>query len=120
MDIAEVRSKIDDLDQRMLDLFLERMNLMGDVAKYKEEHHLPIEDRTREREVLARVMDGAGDMEEYAFYFFSKLMSLARARQNELLSSPTRVRALTERAVAHVDDLFPKTHPLHEDVQGRL
>ena len=75
MDIAEVRSKIDDLDQRMLDLFLERMSLMGEVAKYKEEHHLPIEDRTREREVLARVMDRAGDMEEYSFYFFSKLMS---------------------------------------------
>ena len=32
MDIAEVRSKIDDLDQRMLDLFLERMSLMGEVA----------------------------------------------------------------------------------------
>ena len=109
MDIAEVRTKIDDLDQRMLDLFLERMSLMGEVAKYKEEHHLPIEDRTREREVLARVMDRAGDMEEYSFYFFSKLMSLAKARQNELLSSPTKVRALVERAVARVEDLFPKT-----------
>ena len=109
MDIAEIRAQIDIIDSDMLKLFLQRMDLMRDVADYKNVHNLPIVDKAREREVLAQVMDKAGDMEEYAFYFFSKLISLACARQNEFISAPTKVRALVERVTAQLQEVFPKT-----------
>ena len=109
MDIAEIRSKIDGIDDKMLTLFLERMELMKDVAEYKNERHLPVKDRTREREVKARRLDRAGGMEAYAFYFFSHIMSLAGARQNELVSEPTKVRSLVEQSLARLEDVFPKT-----------
>ena len=109
MDISEIRAKIDHIDDDMLRLFLERMSLMRDVAEYKNEHGLPVLDRAREREVLASVMDRSGDLEEYAWYFFSKLMSLSSARQNEFLSAPTRVREQVERSLARPGETFPKT-----------
>ncbi|MBR1673253.1 MAG: bifunctional chorismate mutase/prephenate dehydratase [Fretibacterium sp.] len=109
MDIAEIRTKIDTIDSEMLSLFLQRMELMRDVAGYKNAHSLPIIDKAREREVLAKVMDRAGDMEEYAFYFFSKLISLACARQNEFIAKPTKVRALVEQITTQLQEVFPKT-----------
>ena len=109
MDIAEIRTKIDTIDSDLLKLFLQRMDLMRGIADYKNAHNLPIVDRAREREVLAKVMDKAGDMEEYAFYFFSKLISLACARQNEFFDRPTKVRALVEQMMAQPNEIFPKT-----------
>ncbi|MCR5346775.1 MAG: chorismate mutase [Fretibacterium sp.] len=109
MNIDEIRTKIDAIDSDMLNLFLQRMDLMSSVADYKNTHNLPVVDRAREREVLAKIMDRAGDMEEYAFYFFSKLISLACARQNEFIDKPTKVRALAERVTAKLQDVFPKT-----------
>lgn len=109
MDIAEIRTKIDAIDSDLLKLFLQRMALMRDVVDYKTTHNLPVVDKVREREVLAQMMDKAGDMEEYAFYFFSKLISLACARQNEFIAKPTKVRALVEQVMAQPNEVFPKT-----------
>lgn len=109
MDIAEIRTKIDAIDSDLLKLFLQRMALMRDVVDYKTAHNLPVVDKAREREVLAQMMDKAGDMEEYAFYFFSKLISLACARQNEFIAKPTKVRTLVEQVMAQPNEVFPKT-----------
>ncbi len=109
MDIAEIRTKIDAIDSDLLKLFLQRMALMRDVVDYKTAHNLPVVDKVREREVLAQMMDKAGDMEEYAFYFFSKLISLACARQNEFIAKPTKVRTLVEQVMAQPNEVFPKT-----------
>ena len=109
MDIAEIRTKIDAIDSDLLKLFLQRMALMRDVVDYKTTHNLPVVDKVREREVLAQMMDKAGDMEEYAFYFFSKLISLACARQNEFIAKPTKVRTLVEQVMAQPNEVFPKT-----------
>lgn len=34
MDLAEIRKKIDVIDDQMLELFLERMDLAEDIAQY--------------------------------------------------------------------------------------
>ena len=40
MELSEIRTKIDSVDDQLLNLFLERMDLAEEVAKYKSEHHL--------------------------------------------------------------------------------
>ena len=60
MELSEIRAKIDAVDDQLLDLFLERMELSETVAAYKNEHKLPILNRTREREILAKVTEKAG------------------------------------------------------------
>lgn len=53
-DIAEARKNIDQIDREMAELFAERMQAAAVVAAYKEEHGLPVEDKAREAEMIAR------------------------------------------------------------------
>ncbi|MBQ2720656.1 MAG: chorismate mutase, partial [Clostridia bacterium] len=42
MDLSEIRKKIDEIDSKLLPLFLERMNLSAEVAAYKKANNLPV------------------------------------------------------------------------------
>lgn len=53
-DIAEARKNIDRIDREMAELFAERMQAAAVVAAYKEDHGLPVEDKAREAEMIAR------------------------------------------------------------------
>ena len=109
MELSEIRAKIDAVDDQLLDLFLERMELSEAVAAYKNEHKLPILNRTREREILAKVTEKAGDKERYAYHLYSTLFELARSRQAELISVPTRVAERVEAALKDGGEIFPQT-----------
>jgi len=109
MELDEIRQQIDTVDDQLLDLFLQRMDLADQVAAYKNEHQLPILNRQREREVMARVTEHSGDRERYAYHLFSTLFELARSRQAELIDAPTRVRAQVDAALAAAQPLFPQT-----------
>ena len=109
MELSEIRAKIDAVDDRLLDLFLERMALSEAVAAYKNEKHLPILNKAREREILAKVTQRAGDKERYVFHLYSTLFELARSRQAELISAPTKVAERIRAALAANSEVFPQT-----------
>lgn len=109
MELSEIRQKIDAVDDRLLGLFLERMSLSEEVAAFKNENHLPILNKQREREILAKVTERAGDKERYAYHLFSTLFELARSRQAELISSPTRVEERIRVSLAAGGEVFPQT-----------
>ncbi len=109
MELSEIRTKIDTVDEQLLQLFLERMALSEEVAAYKNEHHLPILNKTREREILSRIQEQAGDKEHYAYHLFSTLLELSRSRQAELISAPTKVAAQIRASLAAGGPLFPQT-----------
>ena len=108
MELSEVRTRIDAVDDQLLELFLERMALSEEVAAYKNEHHLPILNKSREREILAKVTQRAGDKERYAYHLYSTLFELARSRQAELISAPTRVAKRIMAALAVGERYFPR------------
>ena len=93
MELSEIRKEIDAIDDQMLELFLQRMSLVEEVADYKNECNMPIINRGREREILSKVAKQAGNRERYAYHLFSTLFQLAKARQAELLSAPSKVGA---------------------------
>ena len=109
MELSEIRTKIDAVDDQLLKLFLERMDLSDEVAAYKNEHHLPILNRERERSILAKVTEAAGDRERYAYHLFATLFELARSRQAELISSATKVGTQVRASQAAGRELFPQT-----------
>ncbi len=109
MELSDIRNEIDIIDDKMLELFLKRMDLADDVAKYKSEQSLPVMNKGRERDILARVAEKAGDREKYAYHLFTTLFNLSRSRQNELISSGSRVRTQVEAALAARADVFPRT-----------
>ena len=109
MELSEIRTKIDAVDDQLLGLFLERMALSEEVAAYKNQHSLPILNKQREREILAKVTERAGDKERYAYHLYSTLFELARSRQAELISSPTRVESRIKDSLAAGGEVFPQT-----------
>ena len=109
MELSEIREKIDAVDDQLLDLFLQRMDLSEEVAAYKNEHHLPILNKERERAILAKVTEKSGEKERYAYHLFSTLFELARSRQAELIDAPTRVGAQIKAALADMNEVFPQT-----------
>ena len=109
MELSEIRAKIDAVDDQLLGLFLERMELSETVAAYKNEHKLPILNKTREREILAKVTERAGDKERYAYHLYSTLFELARSRQAELISAPTKVAERVRVSLESNSEVFPQT-----------
>ena len=109
MELSEIRTRIDAVDDQLLKLFLERMELAEAVAVYKNEHRLPILNRERERAILAKVTENAGDKERYAYHLFSTLFELARSRQAELIGAPTRVGAQIQASLDAGSQMFPQT-----------
>lgn len=109
MELSEIRQQIDTVDDQMLELFLRRMDLAEAVAAYKKEHNQPILNKAREREILAKVMEKAGDRESYAYHLFSTLMELSRSRQAELLCAPTKISDQVRAALASGSEIFPQT-----------
>ncbi len=108
MDIKELRNRIDGIDDKILALFLERMDLSLDVVKYKMEHGLPVVNKEREREILRDIKAKAGDREEYAYQLFIKLMELSKASQREVMTGDTKVAKAIEKALLPAERVFPK------------
>ena len=76
MELKDIRERINELNDEMLDLFLERMHLSAEVAEYKRANGLPILDKTREREIRARMAEkGGSENETYVYQFFNTLIT---------------------------------------------
>ena len=92
MDINEIRSRIDALDDKLLEAFIERMQLAEQAAEYKLENGLPLEDSQREQAILQKVQErvrgmlreDSGEYEPFAREFFSTLIRLSKERQLEV------------------------------------
>ena len=109
MELSEIRKEIDVIDDRMLELFLQRMSLVEEIADYKNERNMPIINRGREREILSKVAKQAGNLELDPYHLFTTLFQLAKARQAELLSAPSKVGATIQAALDAGAAVFPKT-----------
>lgn len=93
----------------MIDLFLQRMKLADEVADYKAKNHLPILDREREREKLARVANSVPmEFRNYAQVLEGLLMEAARAREYEDIGTMSNVGSQIYEAIKHEPKLFPQ------------
>ena len=110
MELDDYRKRIDEINDQMLDLFLERMNLSAAIAEAKKASGQPIIDRTREREILAEMMEKADESDALAVHqFFSTVMDLSKVRQSELISNgSTRIGAQTHELLEREEAVFPK------------
>lgn len=109
MELSDIRRRIDQVDDEILSLFLQRMDLSEAVAAYKKEHQVPIWNKTREREILSRMAEKAGSRERYVYPLYTTLFQLARTRQQELMEGPTLVGAQIRASLAREEAVFPQT-----------
>ncbi|MCR5042006.1 MAG: chorismate mutase [Clostridia bacterium] len=86
MDINEAREQISLIDTQMAGLFARRMELSREIAGYKREHGLPIEDREQEAQVIAAhaglIRDEA--LRPYYIRFLQETIDLSKRWQRGL------------------------------------
>jgi chorismate mutase-like protein len=58
-DIQSLRKCIDEIDVQILKMLSERVAICQKIGKYKKQHNLSIQDKSREQEVFSKVRDRA-------------------------------------------------------------
>lgn len=88
MDLKQLRDEIDNVDEKILSLFLERMELCRDVAEYKRTHELPVFQGGREQQVIDRVKALTGDpeLENGTAALFTSIMDISKSLQSRRLT----------------------------------
>ena len=108
MSLDELRSKIDAIDEKILGLFEERMNVVCEIAAFKQANNLPTLDRGREADKL-RSLSGkiSPQMEPLAHTLFDTLLELSRSHQSTIRESTSALYQEISRAIENTDRLFP-------------
>ena len=107
--LEELRGRLDQIDQQMVDLFKARMELSGQVAEYKREKGIPVLDAGRERALLGKVGERAGEeLADYAQSMYRTILSASRSYQHDKLGLNSAVYDSIRRALEETPHLFPQ------------
>ena len=110
MDLNELRSQIDEIDDQLVRLFCQRMEIAAQVAQYKKEHGLPILMPAREREKLQDVSQKAGpEMAGYTRTLYTMLFELSRSYQSKLFGGNRALYETITKAIDSTPRLFPQS-----------
>ena len=108
-ELEQLRGQIDQIDDKIIALFKERMQVSDKIAFYKKEHDMPTLAPGRERALLARVSEEAG--EEFADYtesLFRTIMAASRSYQNIRSGKKSAVYESVKEALENTPKLFPQ------------
>ena len=109
MDINELRSKIDEIDAQLVELFKARMNVAADIAEYKRLNNMRVLDPSRERALLEKVSELAGDeFDDYTRTLYSTLMELSRSYQHKKLGVTSEFSELINHSEQTTPKIFPE------------
>ena len=73
--LKECRNKIDEIDNKIVELFKERMKIIKDVALFKKANNLPIFDPQREMQMLNKRLEEFDDNDPIKKYYKTILES---------------------------------------------
>ena len=77
MELKDYRGQLDEIDSRMLELFARRMDIVGEIALWKRDNHMPVLDLRREKEKLKTLEEQSPEeLREYTSSLFSLIMEL--------------------------------------------
>ncbi|MDR2515384.1 MAG: chorismate mutase [Christensenellaceae bacterium] len=111
MDRKGIRKEIDEIDERLAELFKRRMELSRSMAKWKRESGEPVFDPGREREVIHRVSELAGEeLAGYARVWQGGLLDVSRSIQRqELAAEDMPIASEIRTAREGTPRLFPES-----------
>ena len=109
MDLKEIRGKIDEIDDSLVELFVKRMEMSAQVADYKKANNMPIYVPAREREILQEVAAKAGpEMSNYTRVLYSMLFELSRSYQRKRNTETTPLYQTITNSIESTPKLFPQ------------
>ena len=108
LDLNKLREEINETDEEIVALFKKRMNVAASVAEYKKEHGLPVLDAARERLLLERISQMAGDeLGGYARTLYHTMMDVSKAYQQTRLHPTSDMYDQISDALNTTPKLFP-------------
>ena len=110
-ELEQARSGINEIDQKMAELFEKRMNLVVQVANYKKKNGMPVFDSSRENQVIERCVQFIKniDLQPYYVQFIQDLMDISKKYQHKLLEGAKIAYSGIEGAFANIaaKKIFP-------------
>ena len=107
--LEEIRGQIDQIDRQMMELFKARMEAAAQVAEYKMEKGLPVLDAGRERALLSKIGDQAGEeLADYAQSMYRTILAASRSYQNGKMGRGSQVYDGIREAMDATPKLFPQ------------
>jgi chorismate mutase / prephenate dehydratase len=91
-DLNQLRNQIDEIDEKMVLLFEERMVAVMKIADYKNQNGIPILNETREKEVIKKntLRLKNKTFEHSLERFLVYMMSLSREEQSKILGNSSQ------------------------------
>jgi chorismate mutase/prephenate dehydratase len=109
MSLEQMREEINQIDQKLVDLFRRRMELSKSIGAYKQERQLPVQDPARERELLGRVAEQAGEeLSEYAQSVYQTILAVSRSYQNAESTRRSGTYQQIQAMLEKTPELFPQ------------
>ncbi len=108
-DLLSIREKINEIDNKIVELWKERMETCLSVAQYKKENNLPVLDARRESELLNRIGNMAGEeLDVYSRVLYDTIMTVSKSYQHKYLSNDNPLTEKIKNAVENTEKLFPQ------------
>lgn len=109
LDLNVLREDINETDRQIVELFRHRMNIAASVAEYKKQKGLPVLDAARERALLTRISEMAGEeFDTYACTLYHTMLDVSRAYQHTKLCPESELYDSIEAALDATDRVFPE------------
>lgn len=108
-DLSVIRERINEIDNKIIELWKERMENCLSVAQYKKENNLPVLDSKREAELLNRISGIAGEeLDVYSRVLYDTIMTISKSYQHKYLYSENALIEKIKYAVENTEKLFPQ------------
>ena len=108
LDLQKLRQEINQADNEIVELFKKRMTVAASVAEYKKQNGLPVLDAERERALLSRISDMAGEeFDVYARTLYHTMLDVSRAYQYTKLNTSSTVYEAIKSSLDSTDKVFP-------------
>lgn len=106
--IKELRKKIDELDDKIAELYLERQRTVREIGEEKARTHAAVLDPAREKKIIARVTKQADDEQKiYLKRVFETILETSRAYQRRLVAPVTPLSDNLRRVLMEGKKYFP-------------
>lgn len=106
--IEELRKKIDELDDKIAELYLERQRTVREIGEEKARAHAAVLDPAREKKIIARVTKQADDEQKiYLKRVFETILETSRAYQRRLVAPVTPLSDNLRRVLMEGKKYFP-------------
>lgn len=109
MHLDQLRNQINEIDDKIVELFVERMKVAAEIAEAKAENNLPVLDTRREKAVLQKVMEKAGEgFERYTNTLYHTMFDVSKSYQAGILMRDTPLSEEICKSIANPLMEFPQ------------